>query len=353
MVTQGYNRYRGRGGGHKGLLVAVLVLILLAAVAFLVSQRYLVYDESGAAHWELPIFRRDASDPGQPEKENPISPEDVVIEREEPEPVKEEPAPQLQPERPKLKELHAAELENGALWWNTEYVLSEVEEDMMVEVKRAGGGITYGTEVSTPSGVVVERGVTRDNLATLLQSDHYSVARISCFRDTSYAEGEPDTALKATWGDVWYDGDGRAWLDPAAETTRTYLTALCAECARLGFDEILLDGFWYPVSGNQEALALPEGLNKTAALTELAAAIRQVLPENVALSVAYRSEAGALGGGSGLTAELLSSFDRIYVDEAVDRSALDQALPQTFDRSGGLALLCYGKPESGGYAILP
>ena len=65
MVTQGYNRYRGRGGGHKGLLVAMLVLILLAAVAFLVSQRYLVYDESGAAHWELPIFHRDASDPGR------------------------------------------------------------------------------------------------------------------------------------------------------------------------------------------------------------------------------------------------------------------------------------------------
>jgi hypothetical protein len=207
--------------------------------------------------------------------------------------------------------------------------------------------------VETAPGVVVERGVTRENLTALLRSDHYAVARISCLRDTSYAEGRPEAALKATWGDVWYDGDGRAWLDPAAETTRTYLTALCAECARLGFDEILLDGFWYPVSGNQEALALPEGLNKTAALTELAAAIRQVLPENVALSVAYRSEAGALGGGSGLTAELLSSFDRIYVDEAVDRSALDQALPQTFDRSGGLALLCYGKPESGGYAILP
>jgi len=353
MVTQGYNRYRGRGGGHKGLLVAVLVLILLAAVAFLVSQRYLVYDESGAAHWELPIFHRDASDPGQPEKENPISPEDVVIEREEPEPVKEEPAPQLQPERPKLKELHAAELENGALWWNTEYVLSEVEEDMMVEVKRAGGGITYGTEVSTPSGVVVERGVTRDNLATLLQSDHYSVARISCFRDTSYAEGEPDTALKATWGDVWYDGDGRAWLDPSNEDAAAYLTAICRECAALGFDELLLDGFCYPTSGDREALALPEELDRTAALTAFAGALREALPETVALSVAYRGDMGALGGESGLTAELLGSFDRIYVDASVDREALEKALPETFDRAGGLVLLCYERPESGGYVIMP
>lgn len=351
MATKGYSSYHGRGSGRKTGLIILLVLILLAAVAFLLSQRYLVYDETGKAHWELPFSRPSEPTPEQPEN-NPISPEDVVIEREDPQP-EPEPQPQPEPQHPKLTELHAQELENGSLWWDPEYVLSLVSESMMVEVKRPTGGITYGTEVETAPGVVVERGVTRENLTALLRSDHYAVARISCLRDTSYAEGRPEAALKATWGDVWYDGDGRAWLDPAAETTRTYLTALCAECARLGFDEILLDGFWYPVSGNQEALALPEGLNKTAALTELAAAIRQVLPENVALSVAYRSEAGALGGGSGLTAELLSSFDRIYVDEAVDRSALDQALPQTFDRSGGLALLCYGKPESGGYAILP
>ena len=350
MATSGYNRYRGRTNGHKGLLVAVLVLILLAAVAFLVSQRYLVYDESGKAHWELPFISHDESRP-DPSESNPISPDDVVIEREDPEP---EPEPEPEPpQRRKLTELHAMELENGALWWNTDYVLSEVEGDMMIEVKRPGGGITYGSEADTPINVVVERGVTRGNLTTLLQSDHYAVARFSCFRDTSYAEGRPETALKATWGDVWYDGDGRAWLDPANESTREYLTFLCRECAELGFDEILLEGFCYPTGGNREALALTEGLNKTAVLTAFAAAIREVLPENVALSVSYRGNMGPLGGESGMTAELLASFDRIYIDEAVDREALEKALPEDYDRTGGLALLCYAKPSSGGYAILP
>ena len=350
MRTKGYSSYHGRGGGKKTGWVVVLSLILLAAVAFLFSQRYLVYDETGKAHWELPFSHHSEPTPEQPEN-NPVSPEDVVIEREEPEP-QPQPEPQV-PERPKLKELHAQELENGSLWWSPEYVLSLVDESMMVEVKRPTGGITYGTDVDTASGVVVERGVTRENLTTLLKSDSYAVARISCFRDTSYAEGRPETALTTASGDVWYDGDGRAWLDPTNADTLAYLSAICQECAKLGFDEILLDGFGYPVSGSQDALALPGGLDKTAALTAFAAAIREALPENVALSVTYRGEMGALGGASGLTAELLSGFDRIYVDESVDREALDKALPETFDRAGGLVLLCYDKPQSGGYVIMP
>ena len=282
MATKGYSSYHGRGSGRKTGLIILLVLILLAAVAFLLSQRYLVYDETGKAHWELPFSRPSEPTPEQPEN-NPISPEDVVIEREDPQP---EPQPQSEPQHPKLTELHAQELENGSLWWDPEYVLSLVSESMMVEVKRPTGGITYGTEVETAPGVVVERGVTRENLTALLRSDHYAVARISCLRDTSYAEGRPEAALKATWGDVWYDGDGRAWLDPSNEDAAAYLTAICRECAALGFDELLLDGFCYPTSGDREALALPEELDRTAALKAFAGALREALPETVALSVA-------------------------------------------------------------------
>lgn len=350
MTTRGYNRYRGRGGGKKTVWTVVLLVILLAAVGYLFSQRYLVYDESGKAHWELPFARH--TEPGQTQPENnPVSPEDVVIDRQDPEP-ETEPEPQT-PAKQKLQELHAQELENGSLWWDPAYVLTLVDESMVVEVKRASGGITFGTEVETAPGVVVERGVTRENLTTLLQSDRYAVARINCFWDTAGAEGRPEMALTAASGKVWYDGSGRAWLDPSNPAALAYLTALCQECAKLGFDEILLDGFCYPTTGDRNALQLAEGLNKTAALTDFAAALRKALPENVALSVTYRGEMGALDGPSGLTAALLATFDRIYVDQSVDREALDKALPAEFDRTGGLVLLCGAKPASGGYVILP
>ena len=46
MATRGYQSYRGRNHG-KLALVIVLVLILLAAVGYLVAQEYMVYDDEG------------------------------------------------------------------------------------------------------------------------------------------------------------------------------------------------------------------------------------------------------------------------------------------------------------------
>ena len=55
MGTRGYHSYRGRGSTGKKVLAIVLGVILVAAGAFLLLQnRYVVYDENGNAHWELP-----------------------------------------------------------------------------------------------------------------------------------------------------------------------------------------------------------------------------------------------------------------------------------------------------------
>lgn len=58
MATKGYSSYHGRVSPGKIALIVVLVLILLGAIAYLVVQNYLVYDESGQVHLELPFSRR-------------------------------------------------------------------------------------------------------------------------------------------------------------------------------------------------------------------------------------------------------------------------------------------------------
>ncbi|MBQ2061178.1 MAG: hypothetical protein II458_00665 [Oscillospiraceae bacterium] len=348
MAAKGYNRYRGRsGGGGRIAWIIALALVLLAAVAFLLAQRYVVYDEDGHAHWELPFGKNT----GEETPANPISPEDVVIDREEPS----EPEPEPEPEPPvrKLDELHAREIEYGSLWWTPEYVLSRTEDAMVIEVKRPGGGITYGTGVEVAPGTTVEEGVTRDNLVTLLQSEKYTVARLNFFADPSFARAHPDAALTTADGVLWYDASGRMWLDPGNEDVRAYLTALCVECAELGFNEILLDGFCYPATGDLAAIAPPAELDKAAVLADFAAALRKALPEDVALSVTLRGDMGDPGGDSGLTAELLSSFDRIYVAGEVNTDVLRSQLPASFDPVGGLVLMTQNKPQQGSYVLVP
>ena len=57
-----------------------LVVILLAAVGFLIIQNYRVYDDTGKVHWELPFMQhKDGED-----KDSAIDPDEVEIERKEP-----------------------------------------------------------------------------------------------------------------------------------------------------------------------------------------------------------------------------------------------------------------------------
>lgn len=65
MTTKGYHRYRGRNTRGKVALVVVLVLILLAAVAYLLTQEYVVYDDEGKAHLELPWSRKEPEKPSR------------------------------------------------------------------------------------------------------------------------------------------------------------------------------------------------------------------------------------------------------------------------------------------------
>ena len=111
MTTKGYHRYRGRNTRGKVALVIVLVLILLAAVAYLLTQEYVVYDDEGKAHLELPWSRKE---PEKPQPDSTPVPDDVDITREE-------------PQRQKVEAIHAWELPYGCLGSDPGYLLTDRE----------------------------------------------------------------------------------------------------------------------------------------------------------------------------------------------------------------------------------
>ena len=56
--TKGYRSYHGKGGAGRIVLIVLLCLILLAAVGFLVLQRYAVYGSDGSIRFDLPMLGR-------------------------------------------------------------------------------------------------------------------------------------------------------------------------------------------------------------------------------------------------------------------------------------------------------
>ena len=66
--TKGYRSYHGKGGAGRIVLIVLLCLILLAAVGFLVLQRYAVYGSDGSIRFDLPWKQtEEPSDPSAPD----------------------------------------------------------------------------------------------------------------------------------------------------------------------------------------------------------------------------------------------------------------------------------------------
>ena len=332
MATKGYNSYHGRASGGRIALIVVLALVLVGALAYLALQNYVVYDEAGNAKIELPFLHKKSEDKGETPSGDDTRRDDIVD--------------TVEPEHPHVTvaALHGTRLPDDCLWWGADYILNTLApEDLVLAVKRSTGGITYATGVETPQGVVVETGRPLDCLNTLLQSGRYTVGHVVCFQDSAYARALPETALVREDGQLWYDGEGQAWLDPTNAQVLQYITALVKECGELGFKEVLLDQFRYPAD--------TEGVANTAAdeaqvLADFAEKLRAALPEGVALSVVVR-DTECLS-----VAQMAELFDRLYVPAAGDLAAVKAALPAGYDPESRVVAMTAEAAQSGSYMIV-
>ncbi len=347
MATKGYNSYSGRKNGKKIALVVVLLLILLGAVAYLLAQQYVVYEDDGSMHLELPFFtKKDTPAP-------PLSSDEVNIHRDD-----EDPDAKPHPTKPvsALEELHATELPYGVLTEDPKELLAN-QSAVVVNVKRFDGSIAYQSSLTTlPESVLQGNPDTLTHLKTIMDSDCYTVARISALCDNAFALGRPESAMHYPGGQLWYDNYSRTWLDPAQSGTVEYLCALAKECEKLGFDELLLEHFRYPIEGDLSASALPADTDRSAAIAKLVAEIHKAAPSlRVSVLLPASIDTDYAFSASGLSAQVLTeNFDRIYVPrESAAYYWLDKALPADYDRTARLVLTDYTVPSQGGnYMVL-
>ena len=346
MAIRGYHQYRGKGRGSKKPLVFLLLLILLGACTFLLLQRHIVYDGSGA-HLELP-FGRDQQT-GEPD----IIPDDeIIIQREESTEPKPEPEPE--PEPLVLSPLHAWELPHNCLKSDPSSALRE-REAVVVNIKLLDGSITYATKVTLPENIHRGNEATLGHLQKITSADCYTVARICALCDSSYPAGNRDAAYQISGTGLWQDNYGRTWLDPTTDATADYLCALAKECAQLGFDEILLDQLRFPIEGDLSRSSLSSSTKRPDAIAALVAKIREAAGPQVAVSILLPAslDTDYAFKASGLTATVLAEhFDRIYVpQDSAAHMWVDNAMGSDFDRSTRLVKTGYGTTK-GSYMVL-
>ena len=359
MALKGYNSYRGRQGIWRRLLVIVLVMILVAACAFLFLQRYITYSDDGSFYldlpfelnWNIPFFNEGANEPEKtpkpdqdmnlivdrpPEDENQGDggDEDQTPEEEPPEEGSgqdETREPYLPPRLIALSELPQDE---AAL---IDALTAAGADGFVFEAKNNVGKVSYASAVAA-GGAVSETAVSRELLGRLCAEENvYTVAKINCFRDSVYAFANMQTAgICRNGGYIWYDYDLQHWLDPEKEAARQYVIALALECAQLGFDELLLEDLCYPTRGKLYKIDYSQNtMAKTDALVLFLEELKDALePYGVRLSLLLE-ESTVLGlaedtADSGFDAgTILPMVDAVYVataDAETVRSGMESFL---------------------------
>jgi len=128
----------------------------------------------------------------------------------------------------------------------------------------------------------------------------YLAARIPAFTDNNFALENQSSGLPLRSGALWMDENNCYWLDPLAEDVQEYLISIASELSRMGFDEIVFDGFRIPDSEN---IVYDSGqFTREEAAAEAAQILREAL-EPLPVRISFGSESPLVA----------SCTDRVYL----------------------------------------
>ena len=235
-------------------------------------------------------------------------------------------------QKPVIKDTYAVELGADALGSDWQAALDGLDKDVnavAVELKDASGKLYYNSKVqgAIDCGAVAGNSTSDTAIQGLVDSDYYTIGRISTLHDSLYAyEHMTDAAVCQLTGFVWYDTNSTHWLAPEKQAARAYVTDIVTECAQMGFDELLLDDFHYPREGRMSRIKTDERtMTQQEALALLADDIHTALEQagyKGKLSVSVDADIALAGSeaNSGIVmSELAEKFDRVYVTVTADQ----------------------------------
>ena len=197
---------------------------------------------------------------------------------------------------------------------------------VIVEMKDIYGYFYYKTTMGVPTA----SGISTDSVASFLKGlkdeGYYLVAAIPAFADQSYCLNHVELGLPLKSGALWVDDNNCYWMDPKNEGTLSFLETIALELSNLGFRELLLNDFYFPLS---DSIVYPE--------TEMTKA--EVLDRTVQRLQADLGGAITLSFGLGNSNTFPSHLEngRIYLNAIHDGNAVLSTVSQLS--------LCVENPE--------
>lgn len=201
--------------------------------------------------------------------------------------------------------------------------LADGYDGVILPMKNADGALGYVSALPLAADAGASSGDPDRNEALRALNDTpglYTVAQVSCLRDSALVREEPGLSLHRVSGSPWLDESRQGWLDPAQPQVQSYLIGLCRELAQLGFDEILLTDCGFPTQGDLDSLRAVEEKEET--LETFCRQLQGALADTpVTLSVMGQRDSVTADPVSGQTTALLATFGRVWT-QAEDQEAL-------------------------------
>ena len=201
--------------------------------------------------------------------------------------------------------------------------LADGYDGVLLPMKTADGALGYVSALPLAADAGASSGDPDRNEVLRALNDTpglYTVAQVSCLRDSALVREEPGLSLHRVSGSPWLDESRQGWLDPAQPQVQSYLIGLCRELAQLGFDEILLTDCGFPTQGDLDSLRAVEEKEET--LETFCRQLQGALADTpVTLSVMGQRDSVTADPVSGQTTALLATFGRVWT-QAEDQEAL-------------------------------
>ena len=314
--------------------LVILILIIITVVIFFSFQKYIVYTSDGELHLKVPFLSFLYDD----EDRAASSAVDIVVD---------------EPDTPSQNDEND---ENGNL--NSDNIVRGISVDSLdpadgilieqylsifeqreinaisIELKGETGELKFYSSSQTVSQLGIAQGPDISaTVAQLKEGGVHMIAVISAFEDSTLAIKSPAAALSQRSSGI---------LDPTSETTISYITDMCTELYKMGFDEIVLNNFYIDeLSGDEASIGV---------LTNFAAELDSAL-EIYDMRLSIKCDDTAWAGDTEILAGFSQIFYRFYADEAdheIASAAAQTVLGEEFSQRFVL-INVYSEPEDCGW----